>query len=193
VTQADRETKSDRKELARRERSELERKLAQRRRLRRRALIVGPAILVIAVVVVVVLSNRGQAPTPSVPSVPAGLPGLQTGPAPWPPEYAHLKQRLQAIGLPAGPSMSELLHHHDLLQIFVSGNPIEVPDLVGIDATAGYLTSLHTHDATGIIHVESPVQRSFDLGEFFDVWGSGSPRRAWAATATTARRRSKRS
>ena len=27
------------------------------------------------------------------------------------------------------------------------------------------------HDATGVIHIESPVERNFTLGEFFDIWG----------------------
>ena len=30
---------------------------------------------------------------------------------------------------------------------------------------------LHTHDATGVIHVESPVRRVYTLGQFFDIWG----------------------
>jgi hypothetical protein len=30
---------------------------------------------------------------------------------------------------------------------------------------------LHTHDTTGVIHIESPAQRVYTLGEFFDVWG----------------------
>jgi hypothetical protein len=30
---------------------------------------------------------------------------------------------------------------------------------------------LHTHAADGIIHTESPVQRTYTLGEFFDIWG----------------------
>jgi hypothetical protein len=30
---------------------------------------------------------------------------------------------------------------------------------------------LHTHDTSGVIHVESPVLRSYSLGEFFDLWG----------------------
>ena len=30
---------------------------------------------------------------------------------------------------------------------------------------------LHTHTPDGIIHIESPVQRAFTLGDFFDVWG----------------------
>jgi hypothetical protein len=30
---------------------------------------------------------------------------------------------------------------------------------------------LHTHSADGIIHTESPVNRAYTLGEFFDIWG----------------------
>ena len=30
---------------------------------------------------------------------------------------------------------------------------------------------LHTHAADGIIHIESPVHRSYTLGNFFDEWG----------------------
>jgi hypothetical protein len=30
---------------------------------------------------------------------------------------------------------------------------------------------LHTHAADGIIHIESPSQRIYTLGDFFDVWG----------------------
>jgi hypothetical protein len=30
---------------------------------------------------------------------------------------------------------------------------------------------LHTHAADGIIHIESPVQRTYTLGNFFDIWG----------------------
>jgi hypothetical protein len=30
---------------------------------------------------------------------------------------------------------------------------------------------LHTHAADGIIHTESPVNRTYTLGDFFDIWG----------------------
>jgi hypothetical protein len=30
---------------------------------------------------------------------------------------------------------------------------------------------LHTHAADGIVHIESPVQRTYTLGQFFDEWG----------------------
>jgi hypothetical protein len=46
-----------------------------------------------------------------------------------------------------------------------------IPTDIGINRTAGFLSPIHTHDVTGIIHVESPVVRNFSLGQFFDVWG----------------------
>jgi sulfur carrier protein ThiS len=33
------------------------------------------------------------------------------------------------------------------------------------------MSPLHTHDSSGIIHVESLVERDYTLGEFLDVWG----------------------
>jgi hypothetical protein len=42
----------------------------------------------------------------------------------------------------------------------------------GPAATAGScIYWLHTHYADGIAHVESPDQRTFTLGSFFDIWG----------------------
>jgi len=32
------------------------------------------------------------------------------------------------------------------------------------------MSPLHTHDATGLVHVESNAARNFTLGEFLDVW-----------------------
>ncbi len=101
----------------------------------------------------------------------ASLPGLNAGPPPWPPESANLRARLQAIGLPALTAEGEVLHTHQHLDILVDGQPVPVPADIGIDAAAGFLAPIHTHDATGIIHVESPVVRDFTLGDFFDIWG----------------------
>ncbi len=30
---------------------------------------------------------------------------------------------------------------------------------------------LHTHTEDGVIHIESPVQRTFTLADFFAIWG----------------------
>ena len=44
---------------------------------------------------------------------------------------------------------------------------------------------LHTHTNDGVIHVESPTQRLYTLGDFFDIWRQPlSARRVGAATGT---------
>ena len=161
-------TKKERREAARLARERILKQQARRKRLWQ--LGVAGAIAVAAIVVIaLVVVNPGSSSDSSNAS--SSLPGIQTGPPPWPPELADLRQRLQILGLPASPSMAANLHNHDLLQIFVHGKPVEVPQSIGINPTAGFLTSLHTHDNSGIIHVESPTVENFTLGQFFDVWG----------------------
>jgi hypothetical protein len=42
---------------------------------------------------------------------------------------------------------------------------------------------LHTHAADGVIHIESPVKRTYTLGDFFNVWGQPfGPRQVGPAT-----------
>jgi hypothetical protein len=99
------------------------------------------------------------------------LPGLQTGSPPWPPETSQLRARLDAIGLSALTSEGQVQHTHQHLDLFVDGQRAGVPADIGINRVAAFLAPIHTHDTSGIIHVESPVVRDFTLGEFFDVWG----------------------
>jgi hypothetical protein len=46
-----------------------------------------------------------------------------------------------------------------------------VPANIGINQSAGTIQSIHTHDASGVVHLESSKARTFTLGEFFGVWG----------------------
>lgn len=46
-----------------------------------------------------------------------------------------------------------------------------MPARVGMPVAAQCVYWLHTHSANGVIHIESPQQRTFTLGDFFDVWG----------------------
>jgi hypothetical protein len=101
----------------------------------------------------------------------AALPGMSTALPPWPPETANLAARLQAIGLPILSAEGTVLHIHQHIDIYVDGLPVTVPADIGINVDQQYLSPIHTHDTTGIIHVESPTQRDFTLGELFDVWG----------------------
>jgi hypothetical protein len=101
----------------------------------------------------------------------SALPGIQLGNAPWVPEILHLRERLTAIGLPALAQEGTVLHIHQHLDIFIDGKPMAVPAEIGINAAAGFISPIHVHDTSGIMHVESPVTQTFYLGQFFDIWG----------------------
>ncbi len=64
-----------------------------------------------------------------------------------------------------------LLHTHSHLAIYINGQSVPLPANIGIESDNSCLYWLHTHDTTGVIHVESPQNRQFTLGNFFDVWG----------------------
>lgn len=135
-------------------------------------LLVGVAALaVIAAIVAGVLLTRGGSDSTAA-NVPnqSDLPGLQTGPAPWNAGLDTLPDRLDPVGVHALSNEGQVLHIHQHLDVFVNGKHEPVPQGVGI-YDGQFLTELHTHDATGIIHVESPVAKHFDLGQFFGVWG----------------------
>ncbi len=99
------------------------------------------------------------------------LPGALKTPPPWPANTEELQQRLRAIGLAPLTEEGQLQHTHQHLDIFVDGEPVEVPGDLGIGD--GFISDLHTHKEypPGIIHVESPAQETFTLGQFFAVWG----------------------
>jgi hypothetical protein len=148
-----------------------------RRRPPRLALIIAAALVVVGAVAggaLVTFAGRHHRPGAAAIGKTirwSGVPHLQTNAPPWPSESGLLPQRLRPSGLDALTMEGTVLHHHDHLDVYVNGRAVTVPALVGIDQQAGFLTELHTHDASGIIHVESPVQRSFTLGQFFCEWG----------------------
>jgi hypothetical protein len=87
-------------------------------------------------------------------------------------------------GIGCSTSEQTLFHIHAHLTIFVNGTARQVPAGIGIPGAGAQKTPagpfistgtcfywLHTHAADGIVHIESPVQRTFTLGEFFDEWG----------------------
>ena len=62
------------------------------------------------------------------------------------------------------------LHIHANLQMFDRGHRVTVPSNIGIPLGVGCLYWLHTHSNNGMIHIESPVNQLFTLGQFFDIW-----------------------
>jgi len=107
--------------------------------------------------------------TPAPPGLTISGPGLQTTQPPWQPEYQHLAQRLKEIGIP--PGGKETFHIHALLHIYVNGLLSPLAKNIGIESAKGLESSLHTHDSTGIIHMEAPHPYRYTLGDFFSVWG----------------------
>ena len=75
-----------------------------------------------------------------------------------------------------------VIHIHPRLNLTVDGSPVTLPSQIGIDSslwkdhsldqygTPGF-APLHTHDSSGIIHVESIINRTYTLGEFLRIWG----------------------
>jgi sulfur carrier protein ThiS len=76
-----------------------------------------------------------------------------------------------------------VMHIHPQLNVKVNGQPIIVPENIGIEKSLWNdhsldkygmqgMSPLHSHDSSGTIHVESSVERDYTLGEFLDVWAS---------------------
>lgn len=61
-------------------------------------------------------------------------------------------------------------HIHAHLDVFVDGKSYTVPSQIGIDPEGRCLYWLHTHDDSGIIHIESPTEREFTIGNFIEIW-----------------------
>jgi hypothetical protein len=78
-------------------------------------------------------------------------------------------------GISCEPTEALLFHIHAHLTIFVGGAQRHVPAGVGIGTSC--FMWLHTHAADGIIHTESPIERVYTLGNFFDIWGAPLDRR----------------
>ena len=143
--------------------------------------------IVIAVLVVVAaagigaalyfgLRGNGNTSTPKVvgPNAYNKLAGIRKTKAPWPPEVAHLNDRLAPLGLNPNPTEQLAYHIHQHLDIFVNGKHITMPQCIGIYGCYNsfvYITELHTHRTDGVIHVEAPAKAHYTLGTFFAEWG----------------------
>jgi hypothetical protein len=133
--------------------------------------IVFLALVGLGVLTAAVRSFRASGDAQAV-RLPATAAGVLTGPAPWPANNGSgLRARLAALGLPALPREGTVLHIHSHLDVFVHGRRVVVPAGIGIDPYFRFISPLHTHDTSGVIHIESPTVRIFTLGEFLGVWG----------------------
>jgi hypothetical protein len=125
----------------------------------------------------------------SAPAAPAPQPA--TGAAPWP-RPPNTLQLARKADLKPGTHEYFTFHIHAHLDVFVNGDLEPVPAGLGINihdpgvhtgelngspAYGGIslcarpcISPLHTHDTTGVIHVEAPRQMDFTLGQLFTEW-----------------------
>ncbi len=184
-------SRKEQKERARQERLAREAALKEATRRKRRLTMAGAAAAgVIAAVIVAIVAISSGGPSTAQRSTPhlklsslAPLGHLQPPPQPTTVSSEGIPltaaPALAGTGAAAGGETVDgiqcqageqaLFHIHAHLTIFVNGTPRQIPQGIGI--TGSCLYWLHTHAPDGIIHVESPVQRTFTLGDFFDIWG----------------------
>ncbi len=86
-------------------------------------------------------------------------------------------------GIHCAPVEQLAYHIHAHLQVYVDGQPRRLPAAIGMIGPVSEQTPngpfygaevcyywLHTHATDGIIHIESPTERIYTLGDFFDEW-----------------------
>lgn len=157
------------------------------------------AVAIVIVVVASSSSSRKTKPTPPVKTTPlaslgklkpAGSQGplgpehIPIPPAPPLADTTKMAAGEQVDGIQCLGEEQVLFHIHAHLTVFVAGAARQVPYGIGITSArveqtpvgpfvggGGCFYWLHTHAADGIIHIESPVERIYTLGDFFDIWG----------------------
>jgi hypothetical protein len=72
-------------------------------------------------------------------------------------------------GVQCEPVEALNFHIHAHLDLIVDSKPVTIPAGIGIKPN-DCLYWLHTHNTSGVIHIESPKQDTFTLGQFIQVW-----------------------
>ena len=111
---------------------------------------------------------------------PEGIP-LESGPVLAPASTAAIGQAVDGIQCDASEQVAYHIHTH--LSIFVDGTLRPVPAGIGIVSPVAQPTPngpfdgasrcyywLHVHAQDGVIHIESPTEQLYTLGQFFDEW-----------------------
>jgi hypothetical protein len=87
------------------------------------------------------------------------------------PSYSAVPLTTMVDGIQCNVIEQLLFHIHTHIDIFVNGQLIYIPPQIGI-IPGKCIYWMHTHDGTGVIHIESPIKRDFTVGQFFDLWKS---------------------
>jgi hypothetical protein len=84
---------------------------------------------------------------------------------------ADASAAVKAAGLPMLGEEKLAVHYHAHVDVIVNGQHIPVPADLGVDEARHLISPLHTHDGTGVVHIESATDVPFTLGQLFMEWG----------------------
>lgn len=117
-------------------------------------------------------------PTPPPPSDPAPPPDIVLAPVttlisatptfskPHWPAWSHTGSApVDGVGCAA----SVVYHIHAMLSVYQDGQRLALPDSIGRVPGCNY--EMHTHDGSGVMHIETNQAKTFTLGQFFALWG----------------------
>lgn len=129
-------------------------------------------------------AGPGPSTAPST-APPPESPATSAAPAPdFALDIAGAPGRIAQAGLAVLTAEGNVDHYHAHLDVLKDGKPVAVPANIGItagpDHRANGISALHTHDTTGVVHIESPTAgQVFSLGQLLTEWGvlggSGAP------------------
>lgn len=90
----------------------------------------------------------------------------------WPVNYTDLAGAMSALGLTPTQEAASVNHYHVHIQMTVDGHDVPIPAQIGLDAATGTFSEVHTHDDTGVVHIESGnTAFRATLSDVFDMWG----------------------
>lgn len=74
-------------------------------------------------------------------------------------------------------------HIHPVLKTFIDGAEVPVPANIGISSTC--MAEIHTHDASGMIHIETiAAGKTFTMSDFFSVVGESMMKDGYTLAVT---------
>jgi hypothetical protein len=110
--------------------------------------LVAPAIIVVLIVLGVIYAESSSGPTTILTTAPGNY------------NFAFTCEGQGSL----------FMHIHPWLRIVINGRNITLPVDIGLISSC--TEPVHTHDASGIIHIESEANTNFTLGDFFNIWAA---------------------
>ncbi|MGB8346065.1 MAG: hypothetical protein WCD86_14355 [Ktedonobacteraceae bacterium] len=127
-----------------------EQKIEKRTRLITLFSIIGAIVVVVAVIAGVIYYNQNSTQTGTIAN----------------PSYPPVD------GVYCDASEQLAYHIHVHASIYINGKQSLIPQDTGIAPDGSCYYWLHTHDTSGVIHIESPTQHIYTFGNFLDEWSA---------------------